>query len=514
MRVAENGGRVSGEVGKVSLSVIVPVYNERYLVAESLARLRVLEKSPLISRVEVIVVDDGSSDGTAEVIDAFARECDAGSGRAESDAEVAPMSWIFLRHEGNRGKGGAIRTGLSHATADTVVIHDADLEYDPADIVRLLRAYVENQADAVFGSRFAGGEVRRVLFFRHELGNRALTFLCNLVSNLNLTDVWTCYKLVRTSLLKSIPLVSNDFRIEPEIAIKLAKREARVFEVPISYYGRTYREGKKIGWRDGIRALLAIARFGASDYVYCEDSYGSQILGRLARAPRFNLWMADTIRPLCGDRVLEIGSGVGNLGRALMPRAKYVASDVNPLYLQTLNNLSIGRPYLTAAYCDVNDLSSFPVMSGGYDTVICLNVIEHVDDDRVALMNIKSVLSSNGRAIILVPNGPWNYGTLDEVLGHRRRYTRRGIERLADDCRLEVCELIEFNRIGTLAWYLNGKLMRRRSFSLLQIWMLNLLTPLMRRFDKFLPVPPLSLIAVLKPAETVAADSEARAPGA
>jgi glycosyltransferase involved in cell wall biosynthesis/phospholipid N-methyltransferase len=472
----------------LSLSVLVPVYNERYLVAESLRRLETLAQDEKLRAVEIIVVDDGSSDGTREVLADF----------AASHRSAGKLTWRFLRHPRNLGKGNAVRTALAEASGDACIIHDADLEYHPADISRLAKVYLEHDADAVFGSRFSGSEVRRALLHRHQLANKLLTFLCDLVSNVNLTDVWTCYKLVRTALFKSIPLVSNDFRIEPEITIKLAKREARIFEVPISYFGRTYTEGKKINWRDGLLAILAIVRFGLSDAIYREDEFGSRILARLARAPRFNAWMADTIRPFLGERVLEIGSGVGNLSRALLPRAHYVASDVNPLYLQTLANLADGRPYLQSSYCDVRDLESYPATDGGYDSVICLNVLEHVSDDRRSLLNIAAVLAPRGRAIVLVPSGPWNFGTLDEVLGHRRRYTRATLTALADACGLEVRELIEFNRVGTIAWFLNGKILRKRSFGLGQIWLLNLLTPLMRAVDRILPLPPLSLIAVLE----------------
>src|SRR5271166_2899885 len=472
---------------RLSLSVLVPVYNERYFVAESLARLGVLEKDQTLSRIEVIVVDDGSVDGTREVLDAF----------AASRGDTERCTWKFLRHEKNAGKGRAIRTALEHATCEISIIYDADLEYDPADISRIVKVFLQHDADAVYGSRFAGAEVRRILMYRHQLGNKFLTSLCNFVSNLNLTDVWTCYKAIRTPLLKSIPLVSNDFQLEPEITIKLAKRQARLFEVPISYFGRSYAEGKKIGWRDAVRALYAVLRFGLSDHIYVADEHGSQILARLARAPRFNRWMADVIRPFCGQRVLEIGSGVGNLSRALLPRAAYVASDVNPLYLQILENLASDRPYLKSSYCDVNDLDSFPPSADGYDTVICLNVIEHVGDDRKSLMNIKAVLAKAGRAIILVPQGPGNFGTLDEALGHRRRYTRQTLTDLATACGLEIESLIDFNRTGSIAWFLNGKILRRHSFGIGQIWMLNLITPLVRRLDSLLPIPPLSLIAVM-----------------
>ena len=471
--------------------MLVPVYNEQYLVGEALKRLKVLESDLNLSRIEIIVVDDGSADATGEVISSFRQTLGA---RGE---EPNGAQWIFIRHTRNCGKGKAIQTALEHATGDVTVIYDADLEYRAEDISRLIKVFKENQADAVFGSRFAGGEVRRALLYRHQLANKFLTLLCNIVSNLNLTDVWTCYKAVRTRLLKSIPIMSDDFRIEPELTIKLAKRQARIFEVPVSYLGRSYSEGKKIGLRDAVLALWAIVRFSLSDDIYRADEYGSQILARLSRTPRFNAWMADTIRPFCGEHLLEIGSGVGNLSRKLLPRMEYIASDINPLYLQTLSNLTEGRPYLLPAYCDVSDLQTFPRSERGFDTVICLNVIEHVADDHKSLLNIRSVLSKGGRAIVLVPQGEWNYGTLDEVLGHHRRYTRETLTRLAHDCGMQIQHMIEFNRIGTIAWFLNGKLLKRRSFGLVQIWMLNLIAPLMKAFDRFLPFPPLSLIAVM-----------------
>ncbi len=471
---------------KLTLSVLVPVYNEEHLVAASLRRLELLAASPHLSRVEVIVVDDASRDRTPEVLAAFERE-----------AKDSKLHWIFLRHERNGGKGKAVQTALARAQGDVSVIHDADLEYHPKDLLRIVAVFAEEEADAVFGSRFTG-EVRRALLFRHQIANKALTLACNLVSDLNLTDMETCYKAVRTPLLKSIPLVSNDFRIEPELTIKLAKRGARVFEVPISYAGRTYQEGKKIGWRDGVRALAAIARFGLSDEIYTADRYGSQTLSRLSRAERFNEWMADTIRPYCGERVLEIGSGVGNLTRRLVPRKSYVASDVNPHYLAALQSLTATRPYLEAVHCDLTDPRSFQPLAGRFDTVICLNVLEHVKDDRGALENLWSALAPGGRAVLLVPNGQWNFGTLDEALGHERRYSPEALGALAREVGFEVEKLLVFNRIGSPAWFLNGRLLRRRHFGLVQVWALNALTPLFRQIDARLPFPPLSVIGVLR----------------
>jgi glycosyltransferase involved in cell wall biosynthesis len=510
-----------------SLSVLVPVYDEQYLVAASLARLESLEASPHLERVQVIVVDDSSRDRTAQALAEFALArgipLAPAPPHAPRDASRGPIEalergrgrrgrieWVFLHHTRNGGKGAAVRTALARADCALSVIHDADLEYHPRDILRIVEVFAEERAEAVFGSRFAGGDARRVLLFGHELGNRVLTLLTNLVTNLNLTDMESCYKGVRTDLLRSIPLVSDDFRIEPELCIKLAKRDARLFEIPIRYSGRTYEEGKKIGWLDGLRALAAILRFALSDEVYARDEHGSQILARLARAPRFNRWMADTIRPFCGKRVLEIGSGTGNLTRQLIPRERYVASDVNPLYLSTLENLTPDRPYLSARYTDVTDRASYPSLDGGFDTVVCLNVIEHVDDDRRALENIRSVLSEGGRAIVLVPCGPWNFGSLDEVLGHERRYTEESLRAVAAAAGFEVETLLRFNRASSLPWFLNGRILRRRTFGLLQIKLVNWLTPLFRRVDPLLPLPPLSLIAVLRPGGAAAPAGEAR----
>ncbi len=524
---AEGPGFTVTPVSTTSLSVLVPVFDEQHLVAASLARLEVLRDSPHLDRVQVIVLDDSSRDATPEVLRAFAAERgitlappspSAPRGRTAPGAALrgsgrhGGIEWLFLRHERNGGKGAAVRSALAHADCELSVIHDADLEYHPRDLLRIVKVFVEEGADAVFGSRFAGGEARRALLFRHELGNRLLTFLTNLITNVNLTDMETCYKAVRTSLLKSIPIVSNDFRLEPELTIKLAKREARIFEVPISYAGRTYQEGKKIGWRDGLRALMAMLRFWLSDEIYAADEHGSEILGRLSRAPRFNSWMADEIRPFCGRRVLEIGSGTGNLTRRLVPRDAYVASDVNPLYLQTLRGLTADRPYLDVTLTDITRGESFPTVPGGFDTVVCLNVVEHVDDDVGALANLRRVLAPGGRAVVLVPRGPGLFGTLDEVLGHHRRYTESSLRRVALDAGFEVKRILPFNRVGTPAWWLNAKLLRRRHFGLGQIVLLNLLTPIFRLVDRALPFPPLSMIAILEnPAAPALAAAEQRA---
>lgn len=487
-----------------TLSVIVPAYNEQFLVEASLARLLILADSPLLDLVKIIVVDDGSSDRTYDAIQSF-RES------VETERRLSKISWVWVRHEKNSGKGAAIRTGLLHVDTELVVIHDADLEYHPRDLLKMVEVFLAEDADAVFGSRFMAGGYKRALFFRHALGNKLLTFLCDLVCDLNLTDMETCYKMVRADLLKSIPLESATFDVEPELAIKLAKRGSRIFEVAISYSGRTYKEGKKINWKDGARALWAILHYAASDRIYVEDESGGEILERLNRAPRFTQWMADVILPYVGDRVLEIGAGRGNMSVHLMPRSLYWATDVNTHYLDYLATLRTTRPYMRVARTNAMDPDSFPA-GQSFDTVVCLNVVEHVQDDVATLENIRNVLAEGGRAIILVPCGPGLYGSLDEVLGHFRRYTKEQLIKVSELAGFRVEEVLEFNRPGVLGWWLNACVLRRRTFGLGQIRMLNLLTPLFRRMDSWFPLPPLSIIAILEKPSSPDSDMRSEPP--
>ena len=474
---------------KVSLSVLVPAYNEELMIGESLKRLLVLGDSPHLSKVQVIIVNDASTDDTRQEIEKFLHEM---------KDKYHHFDWIHLDHEHNLGKGKAVQTALAHATGEISIIHDADLEYYPKDILKMLPLFIEERADAVFGSRFAASEFRRVLMFRHELGNRLITFLCNLVSNLNLTDIETCYKAVRTRLLVSIPLESNDFRIEAELTIKLAKRKAKIFEVPINYSGRSYQEGKKIRWKDGVRAIGAIIRFGWSDHIFKGDPLESKMLMGLSRAKKFNHWMADTIRPFIGRDILEIGSGIGNITQELMAGKHYYASDINSFYLEMIDKFRLHNPRLDTVFLDVKDVSPDSRPTGRFDTVICLNVIEHLDNDRQAMKNISALLKDGGKAIILVPRGKWLYGSQDEVLGHKRRYTDAMIRELEGEGGLQLAELIGFNKSSVLPWFINGRMFRKRTFSRVQIGILDAFIPLIKRIDNYLPWPPLSLIAVFE----------------
>ena len=236
------------EIALLKLSVIIPAYNEEKTIAAILDRVREVQLKGGMEK-ELIIVDDHSSDGTAAFIHAYSEK--------HPDAGIC-----FFRHDRNSGKGAALRTGIEHATGDFVVIQDADLEYDPNEYNLLLQPLLDGHADVVYGSRYAGGKAHRILFFWHSFGNKFLTTLSNALTNLNLSDMETCYKMFRRELIQRIQLKENRFGFEPEVTAKISRiPNVRIYEVGISYYGRTFDEGKKIGWKDGFRAIYCILKY-------------------------------------------------------------------------------------------------------------------------------------------------------------------------------------------------------------------------------------------------------------
>jgi glycosyltransferase involved in cell wall biosynthesis len=462
------------------LSVLIPVYNERTVVERCLAQVLAAPLPEDMER-ELIVVDDCSSDGTGAILEAL--------------AAAEPRLRLF-RQPVNRGKGAAVRTAIEQARGDFCLIQDADLEYDPSEYPRLLRPLLDGHADAVFGSRYLAGSQMRVLPFWHSVINKTLTAVSNMFSNLSLTDMETCYKVFRTDLLKSIPIRSRRFGIEPELTMKAAKRKLRIYEVPISYHGRTWEEGKKIGWKDGLQALGVILRFWLIDDLYAQP-YGRAFLNNLEGTPQYLNWMAELLRPNLGDRILELGAGIGTLSSHLMGRRlRYVATERDPLYLHALRNRFLRTPNVSVREFDPDQ----PVpgdLRGPFDTVLCVNLLEYLDTP-VFLRAVFEWTAPGGTLIALVPQGRALEGSLDRTLGHKRRYNAAQVRELLSGYGFAVERTRQLNKIGAPAWWLFSRLLRRRQINKLVLKVFDKTVWFWRGIDSLLPWRGLSLVVIAK----------------
>ena len=464
------------------LSVVIPCYNERATVAELLRRVR---EVPI--EKEIIVIDDCSTDGSRDLVARLATE------------------WHEIRHifqPFNQGKGAAIRRGIAEAKGDIVLIQDADLEYDPEEYPKLIQPILNGDADVVFGSRFEGYP-RRVMLYWHRLGNTFLTFLSNALTNLDLTDMETCYKVFRREVIQSIRLKSNRFGIEPEITAKVARRGYRIYEVPISYYGRDYWEGKKISWKDGFSAIWTILKYGLFDDAESEPQ-NYRTLRRLDSLRRYNRWIWERLQPFIGQRVLEIGSGSGTMTRFLYGRELIVASDKETPYLDRLRNAFRRRPGIAVERVDLDDVVTDSLSGYAFDTVLGVNVLEHTVDDQAALRRIRELLVPGGRVVIYVPAGTDLFGPLDSAVGHQRRYDREEIINKLTTAGFRVEHIRYHNQIGRLGWWLNSQILHRRELPYAQSRLFDSLVPLFRAIEADDPSSGLSLVAVGRKPEAAA----------
>jgi len=456
------------------LSVVVPCYNERATVAELLRRVR---EVPIDK--EIIVIDDRSTDGSRDVVASLAQQ------------------WPEIRHilqEVNQGKGAAIRRGISEARGDIVLIQDADLEYDPEEYPKLIQPIVDGHADVVFGSRFEGYP-RRVMLYWHRLGNTFLTFLSNATTNLDLTDMETCYKVFRREVIQSINLRSDRFGIEPEITAKVAKRGYRVYEVPISYYGRDYWEGKKINWKDGFSALWTILEYGLFDDPANEPPTYFTIR-RLDSLKRYNKWIWERLRPFIGQRVLEVGAGSGTMTRFLYGRELIVATDKETPYLDRLRNRFRRKPGIVIERLDLDSDDALDLTRYSFDTVTCINVLEHTANDVEALRRVRALLQPGGRVVVFVPAGKRIFGSLDRGVGHQLRYDRDELVSKLTDAGFEIEDVAYQNKIAKMAWWINSRILRRSALPSAQSRFFDFCVPLLKKLEGDHPSTGLSLIAV------------------
>jgi glycosyltransferase involved in cell wall biosynthesis len=468
----------------MKLSVLIPVYNERRTLREIVDRVLV-QDIPGIDALELVIVDDYSTDGSREIL-------------AELAAEHPDTIKVTLLPE-NQGKGNAIRTAIQEATGDLGIIQDADLEYDPGEYGAVLQPILEGAADVVYGSRFADHQERRVLYFRHTIANQFLTLLSNIFTDLNLTDMETCYKAFRLQVAKTIPIRSKRFGIEPELTAKFAKRKLRIFEVPISYHGRTYAEGKKIGWKDGFQAVWTIFKYWVIDDMF-QGSYAHKDLIDMEAAPKYTEWTLARTKPYVGQQLLEIGSGIGNNVRILMQYTDVIATEIDPVYLEILRNA-----YLNTPGVDVREWDATlppPADLPQADSILCSNVLEHIQDDRALVANADQALKPGGRMIFIVPRGKKLYCSLDEAIGHYRRYDSNRLRGIFEDLGYEVEELFTLNKIGVIGWWWRGKIARQKAIGRPGLKLFNVMVPLFRLLDPILPWKGLSLVLVArKPGE-------------
>jgi glycosyltransferase involved in cell wall biosynthesis len=478
----------------MTLSVIIPVYDEHATILKLLCRVA---HHPEV--YEMVIVDDCSADGTAELL----RQQDAeGWPALLAEAPRALPRIVFLQHEINQGKGCALRTGFAAATGDIFLTQDADLEYDPQDYDKLLVPLYDGRADAVYGSRFAGYP-RRVHMFWHTVGNRLLTLLSNMLCNLNLTDMETGYKAIRRELVETMVLRSARFGIEPEITAKLARLRARIYEVPISYSGRSYSEGKKIGWKDAVSAVYTMFRCALIDDREATDPLHAT-LRRMAVLDRYNSFLFEVLAPFVGKRILEVGAGTGTITQFLRGRQRVCATEVDPQYLQLLERRFENDPQIRTGAFDLDHPVPSEVAAERFDTIICLNVLEHIEDDGAALRRMREVLEEDGRLILLVPAHQFLFGAMDSAIGHYRRYARSSLRSLLEREGFSLETDFMINALSTPGWFLNGRVLRRTSVPGLQARLANRLVPLFRLERKLnLPIG-LSVIAVARRSEAPA----------
>ncbi len=446
------------------VSVIIPSQDSRATVAEVIRRTRAL---PGVG--QVVVADAGSRDGTADEVERLSRQ---------GLCELVRLPRL--------GRGSTVREALPHARGEVAVILDPDLSYEPRDIPALATPILDGRADMVLGSRFLDGK-RPIAGFWDALGSRTLATLAGAAVDLNLTDLGTGAKAFRTSAARGLELRAKGSGIDAELVAKFARMRYRILEVPVRFWPRH----ADAALREKAELLLAAIRYAHTDDAENEHG-GYRTLLVMDQAPRYAEWLANVMRPHLGQRVLEVGAGIGTITRHLVDRELVVPLDMEPRYVQQLENAFRGRANVRPLCADAAKLDLDALRRERFDTVILSNVLEHIEDDAGALRRFREILVPGGRLLLVVPALQAIYGSMDREVGHFRRYSRRGLAKVVAQAGYGVENLRPMNPLGVPGWALNALLLHRTEVPELQLRVYDRLVPALAALERHWQ-PPIGL---------------------
>ncbi len=459
------------------LSVLMPFCNHCATLCEIVGRVLT---SPLPLEIELVAIDVGSTDGSRALIE---------------DLAVADPRIQVIRQLGHRGKGAMLPAAIERMTGDVAVLQHADCPCDPHDYPNLLQPILAGEADAVYGSR-ALGYPRIVSSLRRDLWSRAVRGVTNVINNQDLTSTRHDAKMVRMDVLKQLRLSGNASVLETELLCRLAQRRARVYEVPVGGFAPAGPDPNRGGMLDALRAVGEVLRSRFVDPQFTDHS-GFYVLAAMSRAENYNRWILRHIRSYLGRRVMEAGSGIGNLSALLLGNRRLLLVDNEPMYVAMLRQRFGHRSDVRVDEADLTQSAAFHRwQSESLDTVLCANVLEHFSPDVQVLRNFHQVLTPGGHCVIVVPAGRWLYTVMDKELGHCRRYRTEELWAKMTAAGFEVVHVKQFSRLGALSWAVWGHLLGRRHLSPRQMALFDRILPLAKIMDHLLPLPGMSLIMV------------------